>query len=214
MRVPSSWHISVHALKNDDKTAFNLRQVNCCILDSASEDGKRLSVWTLLCVNDRFSFFFFSLLSRSLTGQAFIIHTDQLTKNAATDAGPQGDFVVGLFLPWLRVSVIYGHVYWYLSGSPSRWILSSVISSQKNHQWTNCLCWFGIFIEVTHHCGPLCWPPFVTRGKQMVHRPWHVWTLKHLGFMVLFMLFCTFGLHLVQGLLLPFVFLDVKHRLP
>lgn len=40
----------------------------------------------------------------------------------------------------------------------------------------------------------------------MVRRPWHVWTLKHLGFMVLFMLFCTFGLHLVQGLLLPFVF--------
>lgn len=34
---------------------------------------------------------------------------------------------------------------------------------------------------------------------------WHVWTVKHEGFMVLFMLFCTFGLHLVQGLLLPFV---------
>lgn len=38
-----------------------------------------------------------------------------------------------------------------------------------------------------------------TREKQMV-RSWHVWTLKHLGFMVLFMLFCTFGLHLVQRL--------------
>lgn len=41
-----------------------------------------------------------------------------------------------------------------------RWITSGQIGG--------CLWGFAIFIEVTHHCGPLHWLPNVTRKKQMV----------------------------------------------
>lgn len=56
-----------------------------------------------------------------------------------------------------------------------------------------------IFMEVTHHCRPFHWIPY--EEKTDGPRSWPVWRLKHLGFMVVFMPFCTFVLHLVQRLL-------------
>lgn len=53
-----------------------------------------------------------------------------------------------------------------------RWITSGQIGGCP---WGN-----TIFIEVTHHCGPLPWLPNVTREKQMVHGHgmigyWNTW---------------------------------------
>lgn len=83
-------------------------------------------------------------LARSLKGQALSIHMDKKTsgiwETRPSDpvcVQPQGDFVDRFFLTSLWVSMIYEHVYWCLSHGPSHWLLSSTISSQMNHQWTN-----------------------------------------------------------------------------
>lgn len=128
---------------------------------------------------------------------------------------PQDDFVVGLFLPSLWVSVIYGHVYWCLSDGPSRWLLSSVISSQMNHQWTNwgksLLIW-----DIYWGYASLWTSPLASQrdeGKTDGPRPWHVWTLKHLGFMVLFYAFrhiwFTSCSEITAGFLLSFRMLNI-----
>lgn len=111
--------------------------------------------------------------------------------------------------------MIYAHVYWCLSDGSSHWLLSSTISSQMNHEWTNwgmslqiCDIYWGYASLWTSLLASHC-----NEGKTDGARSWHVWTLKHLGFMVLFMLFCTFGLHLVQrlwhGPLLSFRMLNI-----
>lgn len=59
--------------------------------------------------------------------------------------------------------VIYARVYWCLSHGyclvllVPRWISSGQIGGR--------LCGSAIFIEVTHHCGPLRWLPKCSRGK-------------------------------------------------
>lgn len=151
------------------------------------------------------------LLSRSLRGEALIIHAGQNIKNlgialTSTCQQPSTRPTTGWFcgkrlsLPLLWVSVIYAHVYWCLSHGLAHCLLSSTISSQMNHQWTN----WGTSLRICRIYGgyaslqtsPLAskWNEEKTDGA----RSWHVWRLKHLGFMVLFMLFCTFALHLVQ----------------
>lgn len=92
------------------------------------------------------------------------------------------------FLPSLWVTVIYAHVYWCLSDAASRCLLSSTISSQMNHQWTNwgmsqrsCNIYWGYASLWTSSVASQC-----NGGKTDGLRSWHVWTLKHLGFMELF----------------------------